>query len=373
MSNLKFKDPSTGNWTTIAPTAGGVPSGGTAGQVLKKTSGGYGWSTLTASDVGALPTSYRPSTQQLNRPDQLNGLNDVTLQSLVNTVRANRLAFLPADQIIIEKTTDGGATWQDAERTDYQKTAPFSEIRSPIPIPLLNGVKSLLCGLRITITAGKYNVPSGTAETDKYSYWNSTYFVSTERYCNLKEMYFWVNSNSDTIGIKVERAAANDSDNWQVVFENNSWGMTGWSGCDYIRFPLISFGGNTNQLDHPWNFRLTFMTCGPNGSRTTLSTTNTTSQQFIQEIRGYGDSVWSWSNNYMFEDHLYAKDTAKNAIFPANIYPTTSNTQYLGVSNKKWKDIYTQKINGVDVKNLYVVSTAPTSSSADGIYFVTSS
>lgn len=43
MSNLKFKDPSTGNWITIAPTAGGVPSGGTTGQVLKKTSGGYGW------------------------------------------------------------------------------------------------------------------------------------------------------------------------------------------------------------------------------------------------------------------------------------------------------------------------------------------
>lgn len=273
---------------------------------------------LTAANIGAILSNSNGNTQYLLRPLQLNGLRDVTLDAKINTLRANRLAFLPADQIIIEKTTDGGSTWTDAGVADSTKVGLFSETRADVSIPLLNGVKNINCGLRITITGMKYNVPSGTTETSKYNYWNSNYIVSTERYNQLKEMYFWVSANSDTISVKVERATGAASTTWNTIFDNSSYGMTGWSGNDYIRFTPDVFGGSTAQTGNYWNYRLTFFTRGPGGS-TTLSGTNTSSRQTISEIRGYGDTWWTAGNEYAANDKIYTHDYLKNVTFPAKV------------------------------------------------------
>ena len=68
---------------------------------------------------------------------------------------------------------------------------------------MIDGARNILCGLRITITAMKYNVPNGTSETEKYNYWNSTYVNRAERYCQLKDMYFWLSAVNDSIGVIV--------------------------------------------------------------------------------------------------------------------------------------------------------------------------
>ena len=289
---------------------------------------------LTATQIGAIPADTAGNTQNLSRPSQSNGVNDITLDSKINDLRANRLAFLPPDQIIIEKTTDGGTTWTDAEVSDSAKLSLFSETRPNVYIPLLNDAKNVNCGLRITFSAMKYNVPAGTAETQKYNYWNSNYILSTERYNQLKEMYFWANSNSDTIGVKVERATGANSTNWIKVYDSdeNSYGMTGWSGSDYIKFSQGVFGGSTTQTNNYWNYRLTFFTRGPGGSKTTLSGTNTSSHQFISEIRGYGDAWWTAGNSYAAKDHLYSFDYLKNATFPAKVTATTFNSTALTAS-----------------------------------------
>ena len=271
------------------------------------------------------------NTQALVRPSGLRGLADNTLQTLVNTTRANRLAFLPADQIIIEKTTDGGTTWVDAGISDAVKVGIFSETRPSISIPLLDGVKSTLCGLRVTITAMKYNVPSGTAETAKYDYWSSTYVSSQERYCQLKDFYFWISANSDTIGIKIERVTGANPTNWSVIFNDTSFYMTGWSGCDYVRVSQHTFGGGTNQTGNFWNYRFTFMTKGVNGTDT-MATTSTTSMQSIMEIRGYGDTWWGKSNEYMANDKLYTHDYAKNVTFPAKVTATSFTGDVTGTA-----------------------------------------
>jgi len=276
---------------------------------------------ITAANVGAIAKNETANTQQLSRPKYLNGAADNTLDAKINTLRANRLAFLPANQIIIEKTTDGGTTWVDAGIADSTKVGLFSETRAAVSIPLLNGVKSILCGLRITITAMKYNVPDGTSETNKYSYWNSNYVTSTERYNQLKEMYFWVSANSDTIGLKIERAKGSSSTTWETIFTQTGWGLTGWSGNDYVKFSSGVFGGSTNQTGNYWNYRLTFMTKGPNGSDT-LATTYTTSAQSIMEIRGYGDTWWTAGNEYAANDKIYTHDYQKNVTFPAKVTAT---------------------------------------------------
>ena len=276
--------------------------------------------TLTAADIGTIPT------QNLSRPDYLRGVVDNTLDSKINSLRANRFAFLPADQIIIEKTTDGGTTWVDAGVSDYTKANLFSETRYGVSLPLLNGVKSKQCGIRITITAMKYNVPSGTAETAKYNYWNSNYVTATERYNQIKEMYFWVSVNSDSMSVKVERATGAASTTWTTVFNNTSYLMSGWAGNDYIKISTGNFGGGTTQTTNPWNYRLTFMTKGTYDSGgETMATTYTTQSQSVLEIRAYGDAWWTAGNEYAANDKIYTHDYLKNVTFPAQVTATKFN------------------------------------------------
>lgn len=268
-------------------------------------------------DSGAIRKNETGNTQQLRRPSYLQGANDVTIDSKINTLRANRLAFLPADQIIIEKTVDGGTTWTDAGISDTVKTQLFSEVRPAISIPLLNGKKSPLCGLRITITAMKYNVPDGTAETQKYNYWNSNYVKSTERYNQLKEMYFWVNVTAGYINVKVERATGANPNTWVSIFDNPNFNMTGFSGNDYISFTQGVFGGGTTQTGNYWNYRITFMTDdyiprSPYDGYT----------QTIHEIRGYGDTWWTAGNEYAANDKIYTHDYLKNVTFPNKVTAT---------------------------------------------------
>ena len=295
---------------------------------------------LTAANIGAIAKNEIGNTQQLVRPEALNGVNDITIQSLINDVRANRLAFLPPDQVIIEQTIDGGNTWTDAEVTDAQKANLFSEKRqSPILIPLINEEININCGLRITITAMKYNVPANTPEIQKYNYWNSNYVQATERYCQLKNMYFWVSSGRNSIKVKIERASGAASTNWITVFDKNDYGMTGWSGNDFITFKQERFGGIISQTTQFWNYRITLMTRGPGGG-TELDSLSLTSQQYVMEIRGYGDGWWTKANEYMASDHLYSWDYNQNAIFPAAIRPLNDNSQNLGISNRKWANVY---------------------------------
>jgi hypothetical protein len=58
-------------------------------------------------------------------------------------------------------------------------------------------------------------------------------------------MYFWVSSLNNAIKLKVERATGANPNNWATIFENNNFGLTGWSGNDYISFPQSTFGGGT--------------------------------------------------------------------------------------------------------------------------------
>lgn len=296
---------------------------------------------ITADNVNAITKNLSGNTQNLRRPSTLQGANDITIDSKINTLRANRLAFLPADQIIIEKTTDGGTTWVDAEIADATKVGLFSETRPSVTIPLLNGKKSPLCGLRFTITAMKYNVPAGTAETAKYNYWNKDYIKSTERYNQLKEMYFWVSTSGGYINVKVERATGANPTNWSVISNDTSFNMTGYSGNDYISFSQGVFGGITTQVNNYWNYRITFMT----DDYIPASPYDGYSQS-IMEIRGYGDTWWTAGNEYAANDKIFTHDYAQNVFFPGSIYPVSNNAKTLGSSSNKWYAAYATTFYG---------------------------
>lgn len=268
---------------------------------------------------------------------------------LVDTLKGNKLALLPADQIIIEKTTDGGTTWVDAGISDSAKRTLFvgNTTGTSIPMPKLNGNVDTKCGIRITFTSMKYDVPEGTAETGKYAYWNSTYVKSSERYGSLQSFYIWLTSGAHGFSCKCERAPGNNPNNWYTVFNKDSQDdyLTGWSGGNYIAFGDTTFGGGTTQVTQPWNWRLTFFLRGT-GANGAFNQNYLTQGTSINRISGYGANLWNVPNNLAGIGHLYTWDINKTAIFPGGIIPDTNNVHNLGSSSYKWANIYATTFNG---------------------------
>jgi len=292
-------------------------------------------------------------TTNLNRPPSMNGVSDYTLQPLLSSVRANRLALLPADQIIIEKTTDGGTTWVDAELPDSQKSQLFKGLteNGTLKLPMIDGKKDTKCGLRVTITGMKYNVPDGTSETEKYNYWNKTYVKKWERYFTIHTLAFWVCDTDDAINVKVQYATGENPNNWYDVFNDPSYGMTGWSDWNIIYIKnQPAFGGGIIQTGNTWNWRLTFFTAIRPG-RTSLSTEFATGQQTIGSIIGYGNQCFTSSNNLMSNDHLYTWDLSQNATFPANVTANTFKGSLDGNAFTATKA--TQDASGNNIVNTY--------------------
>ena len=294
----------------------------TASDVLTKikTVDGSG-SGLDADLLDGQNGSYYTTTSNLMEPAYVRSSTTKTSRPLFDVLRADRTAFLPATQIIIEQSTDAGVTWTDAGVSDTNKAKLFTGQRPSISIPLKGGVKSTDCMIRVTITGMRYNQTSATGETDRYNYWNSTYVQSTERYFAATDGWVWLSSNSDRIYMKAERATGESPNTWHIDREAY---MSGWSGGNYFSLSGSNFGGGTTQTSNYWNWRFTFRTCSSmhTFNDADLAETYTTSAQVINHIKINGQNVWSYSNNYMYHDHLYNWDESQNAFFPAQVSGT---------------------------------------------------
>ena len=343
ISKIKTLDGTTYN-IKDATARSSIPAAATSNPVMDGTAA-VGSSTKYAKEDHRHPSDTTKYT--INNYGQ--GTTDLSIRPLIAFSRANRFAFLPPDQVIIETTTDGGTTWVDGGYSDAQKRALFATRGTSIYIPLLNGAKSTQCGLRITITAMKYNVPAGTPETGKYAYWNSTYINSQERYSNLREMWFWLSANNDSIRVQVYRASGANSTNWIADF-NTDFPLTGWSGSDWVRLSGNTFGGGTTQTTNFWNWRIIFWSRMHDGDTAFRSAY----QQSICGIAGYGDSVWGTPNGLMKEDHLYTWDDNQNATFPAKVTAPSFSGSLTGNASTATKA--TQDESGNNIKASYASS-----------------
>ena len=318
---------------------------------------------LTASTYGgkaasAVDDSHNHTSATIKEKDYV-WTGDVFSSAKINTLRANRFALLPADQIIIEKTTDGGVTWVDAEISDAEKEKMFigSLTNANVYIPLKDGVRSTLCGIRVTITAMKYDVPQGTIETEKYNYWNSNYVIKAERYCSLSGLYIWVNAILDRMSLKIEKATGGNSTNWIQIHNFTSANNTlqGWSGGNVINnLGNATFGGNITQTTNYWNYRFTFFTA-PTTDNGTVGNSSPIAKQAVYRIYGYGPSVWNYSpNNLMSIDHLYTWDVNQNAIFPAAVTATTFNGNATSATTATSATSATQDGDGNTISSTYL-------------------
>lgn len=243
-----------------------------------------------------------------------------TVQPFMSSTRAMRLFGLPADQVIIEQSIDGGATWTSADVTDWTKAQIFSQTKlGSIKIPLKNGSKSCDCMLRVTITGMKYNVPEGTAETEKYNYWNSNYVASTERYCSLDFGYFWISANADKMYIEHQVATGANPNNW--VVDGSLQLAQGWTGGDYVKFNGNVFGSGTTQIHGYWNHRFIFRPQASDGSfdDSKLNQSYLTTQQAVYEISCYGQNCWTPANEMMKSDRPYTVNNSNQTTFTGDV------------------------------------------------------
>ena len=310
--------------------------------------------TLTINEIdGNLETT------RLIEPDYVTGGITPTTKALFDVARADRGMFLPPEQVIIEQSTDGGQTWEDAGVSDGVKREFFAGLRRAIYIPRKNGVKSTDCLLRFTITAMRYNVPKGTPETQKYNYWNSNYVLSRERYFALEDVYLWVDDGSDMIYCKIERATGGSPYNWLPAGEGYLKGRT---GGNYLKVSYSAFGGNITQVNNYWNWRFTFRTCS--NDRTfndeDLQEANLSVSQYISQIKLHGRNVWDAPNNLMRTDRIYSWDAYQNTIFPAQVIAESfKNSKGEEVAYKTEIDQVEGRIEQLetDIQNTFVDST----------------
>lgn len=338
---------------------------------------GDGSSTFTELEwVSGLATDVYPWAKQASKPSYTtNELSlplvvadepDLVAQGIIPNTGANRFAFLPSDQIILEQSTDAGQTWEAYPNlSEVIKGRLFlgTDTSAVVSIPTKDGVKSCDCMIRISITGQKFNVPEGTPETDKFNYWNKDYILSSERYFNPNLYSIYLNSASDSIQLTLEMYDGYGQLKSTQVYDK----LQGYSGRNNLRGTASTFGGNTARLSNNWTYRFIFRTQCNDGSfdGSNLNQDNLTTTQTIYGIQGFSNSCYVSSNSMMRNNHIYDYDYLQNVSFPGNILPMTSETNYLGNSSKPWAGVFAKwgnfsnyiSENGTPLQDRYISFT----------------
>lgn len=243
--------------------------------------------TIAATRVNAPVSMYKldaPATDNIN-----NGI-PIGFYSLIDASRSCKTAFLPAANITIEYTIDGGETWLDYGASDAQKQNLFAMTRSG------------------SVSLGKGS-SGGSAEMTTDCKLRIT-FNRTGRYVRVNTLYLYVSDVGHTMNVDLEAAPFSTPDTFSAI--RSGVRVSGYSGPNVISFDSRSFGqANANQSSQIYAFRLTFY-C------TTIGT-NKTYYPNVSDIRMYGDVAWNYDNQMMLTDHLYSWDYEKNATFPAKV------------------------------------------------------
>lgn len=226
--------------------------------------------------------------------------------AMVSELGACRTMFLKAAGIVIEYSTDAGATWVDYGATDAQKVGLFSSGNAFVTGKASAATASVNNMLRVTM----HTSAGGIYTTlNKFVIFVTT-SGSTGCYC--------------TIRCRTQQNYEDDVDTWVVLA--NQVSVSGWSGYNVINISGTTTYGNTKSSQYgEWQF--IFGCTGHSGNYAGLS---------VSKIFGFGGVGWSTPSNMAKTGHLYAYDALQNATFPAGVY-TNVNGSDLGSSSKRWK------------------------------------
>ena len=215
----------------------------------------------------------------------------------------NKLAFLPADCITIEYTTDGGSTWIDYGASDAQKTSLVTYY-SGNPFYIGHGLASATDGTMTNSNCSNYQVRI-TISTRNSSGTAKLYTVAKKLLINFSS------NGAEGSKVKLETQTIgnynNNVDTWSTI---GTYNVAGWSGWNSIPL-LLLFGGYVNQLNQPAKLRLTL-------SITTVNT-NYSCKACILDLRLIGITNNVSPSIMSRTGHLYDFDANQNATFPAAI------------------------------------------------------
>lgn len=242
--------------------------------------------------------------------------------AMVPDLGANRLAFLKADGISVQYSTDAGATWTDYGLTNVQKTGIFANGFGCTVGKATGTTITTDCQLRITITSDLAQI-----------------------YSVLNKFAIYVSTNGSGGCWCTIDGATKANPSTFVTFANRI-GVTGWSGWN-----IINVSGITTYANNDSQYRTLRFTFGitshnsNNGSWPGLS---------VQRIMGFGGVGWVTPSNMAKFGSIYSYDSSQNATFPAAITATQFNGSLSGNASTATKA--TQDGNGAVIATTYLTN-----------------
>ena len=296
-----------------------VPYATNAGSTSKLGSSTVGSSTMPIYLNNGTPTqitSFPEAELSWGGKNLANAYSPVDA-AMIGSLGANRWAFLPAAQISIEYTLDGGVTWLDYDGlSDGNKTALFTDNISTNIWLGHNSEKHAITTdelLRITVNCS----PDGGATSNMYQYINKFAIFSSGndrlgRYVTiLGRTETNVESNVDTWVTLVDKAIIGGNSGWSIINTNE-----------------IKLFGNTYKQFYG-QIRFIF---GQN-----LPTTSDYTY-FVSRIHAYG-MAWTAPSDMAMKGSLFTWNYTQDAYFPGHIIPNGTRRS-LGTTSNRWDSIF---------------------------------
>lgn len=217
--------------------------------------------------------------------------------AMIPQLGANRFAFFPKANVVLEYSTNGGSTWT-ALNNDNMKAALFS----------VGG-------------AGFYIGNTSAKGIDKSAYMcRVTITTSGVCYSALNKFAIYLSTGGSSgckCTITARTKANQDAGNNTWVTFADKVPVDGWSGWNIINTPSITTHGNTTAQYS--QLRFTF------GVTSHASTVNYEGLN-ISKIMAFGGVGWTTPSTMAASGDIYSYDAAQNVTFPGNITTTGSVT-----------------------------------------------
>ena len=238
--------------------------------------------THTPASIGAANAKHNHSTLDIVRSsnDYWAGNIGSTDRGMINTARSPKSAFLPANCITVEYSSDAGKTWEDYGLSEAQK----------------RGLFALTCDNSVWLSKSS---PVSTNDCVRIT------IEPLDRYVSFDQLYIWFSTGSHACTLDLERSTIGAKDTFSFIRKDVPLG--GWSGPNVINFPYGTFGGGVSQTGNNYKYRMTF--------RTTKLGNSTTQSPTINDIRFYGDNAWAIPNDMVKGDYPFSWDRDMNVNF----------------------------------------------------------
>lgn len=211
--------------------------------------------------------------------------------ALVDDLRANRFAFLKADGITIEYSTDSGESWYDYGSSDDEKIGLFGSGKTHyLGKHTGNNSSTIEDMLRVTIATSQAGI-----------------------YTELNKIAIYMSTKNNTTWVKIEKALQSAPNDYETHLDWTQ--IAGYSGWNILNISNLKTYGNSASTQYG---RIRFIF-----KQTKAATAN--SAAYIQVIKGYGGMGWTCPSQMAKTGHIYSYDNFQNVTFPAQVTATAFN------------------------------------------------